>query len=112
MPYLSAINWWDQQLLAVINGIASQTSLFALNAAIEAARAGELGRGFAVVADEVRSLSSRTQNATVDIQRKIELLRIAADESVNRVNSAKNSADKGIELVQQTATKFSRSDNW
>jgi methyl-accepting chemotaxis protein len=93
-------------VLAVINGIASQTSLLALNAAIEAARAGELGRGFAVVADEVRSLSSRTQNATVDIQRKIELLRSAADESVNRVNSAKNSADKGIELVQQTATEI------
>ena len=58
------------------------------------------------MADEVRSLSSRTQNATVDIQRKIEVLRSAADESVNRVNSAKNSADKGIQLVQQTATEI------
>ena len=106
MSYLSAQIDEISSVLAVINGIASQTSLLALNAAIEAARAGELGRGFAVVADEVRSLSSRTQNATVDIQRKIELLRSAADESVNRVNSAKNSADKGIQLVQQTATEI------
>ena len=106
MSYLSAQIDEISSVLAVINGIASQTSLLALNAAIEAARAGELGRGFAVVADEVRSLSSRTQNATVDIQRKIEVLRSAADESVNRVNSAKNSADKGIQLVQQTATEI------
>lgn len=106
MSYLSTQIDEISSVLDVINGIASQTSLLALNAAIEAARAGELGRGFAVVADEVRSLSSRTQSATVDIQRKIELLRSAADESVNRVNSAKNNADKGIQLVQQTATEI------
>jgi len=99
------------EILALINDIADQTNILALNAAIQAAMAGEAGRGFAVVADEVQRLAERAGNATKQIDALVRTIQSDTNETVISMEETTTDVVRGAKLAEDAGSALSEIDN-
>ncbi|WP_431688428.1 methyl-accepting chemotaxis protein [Hahella sp. NBU794] len=111
MQRLASSSQKVSEVLQVINNIAEQTNLLALNAAIEAARAGEHGRGFAVVADEVRQLALRTRDSTEEIREIMEGLQKDAEETEKMINLSNSMTQNSVSQMSTLAVTVDQTNS-
>ncbi len=103
MNQLSEASGQINRVIEVIVDIADQTKLLALNATIEAARAGEAGKGFAVVANEVKDLAQQTNNATEDIELRLQKMQDSTDTAVEKIIQIGHIINNVSEMVSMIA---------
>jgi len=89
------------EITEVVNGLAQQSKMLALNASIEAAKAGDAGKGFAVVADEVKELAEQSQQSTAQVQNILQDIRHATDRAVMATEEGSKGVDSGVALTER-----------